>query len=275
MISEQGPGRSLHADETPTEIIQAISMERPDLPPRPPEVNLPTRTRERRQLKLSAALGAVILIVLGVAAYEIASGVGTKPHATAAVAASVPSQTSAVSTPVSPSVSPAGSPTTASISPSPSASSVAVVARTLKPAGVTAVGPDGAAGDDPGTAALVIGGGTSTAWQTEWYATPNFGGLQSGTGLLIDMGHTVTVTSVDVTLGPEAGTDLEVRAGNSSSVSSLSTAAAEYGAGGTVQLKLTAPAQARYVLIWITKLAPDGQGTYQAKVYNITVNGQG
>lgn len=273
MISEQGPARSLHADETPTEIIQAISVEQPRLPPRPPEISLPTRTRERRQLKLSAALGVVILIVLGVAAYEVASGVGNKPHPTAA-AAPAASQTSVATTPVSPSVSPAGSPTTASTSPSPSASSVAVVAQILKPAGVTAVGPGGAAGDAPATADRVIDGGTGPAWQTEWYATPNFGGLQSGTGLLIDMGHTVTVTSVQVTLGSEAGTDLQVRVGDSSAVSSLTTAAAEYGGGGTVQLKLTSPTQARYVLIWITKLAPDGQGTYQAKVYNVTVNGQ-
>jgi hypothetical protein len=274
MISEQGPARSLHSDETPTETFQAIRMEQPSLPPRPPETSVPTRTRERRQLKLAAALGVVILIVLGVAAYEVASGVGSKPHPTAAVAPAA-SQTSVATTPVSPSVSPAGSPTTAtSASPSPSASSVAVVAQVLKPAGVTAVGPGGAAGDDPATADRVIDGGTGAAWQTEWYATPNFGGLQSGTGLLIDMGRTVTITSVQVTLGSEAGTDLEVRVGDSASVSSLSTAAAEYGGGGTVQLKLTAPAQAQYVLIWITKLAPDGQGTYQAKVYNVSVNGQ-
>jgi hypothetical protein len=88
------------------------------------------------------------------------------------------------------------------------------------------------------------------------------------------MGHPVTITSVQVTLGSAAGTDLEVRVGDSASVSSLTTAATESGGGGTVQLKLTAPAQARYVLIWITKLAPDGQGTYQAKVYNISVTGQ-
>jgi hypothetical protein len=57
-------------------------------------------------------------------------------------------------------------------------------------------------------------------------------------------------------------------------VSSLTTVATEAGAGGTVQLKLNSPAQARYVLIWFTQLAPDGAGTYQAKVYNIAVTGQ-
>jgi eukaryotic-like serine/threonine-protein kinase len=279
MISEQGPSRPLHADDTPTEVIQAIGKEQVSLPSRPPEVSLPTRTRERRQLRLSAALALVIVAIIGVSAYEVASGVGHKPHAVAAAGASATSRARVVSRPASP--SPAPSPTTASPSPSPSpsarpspsASPVAVV-QALKPAGVTAVGPGGGTGDDPGSADLVIDGSTSTGWQTDWYDTAAFGGLQTGTGLLVDMGHTVTVSSVQVTLGPAAGNDLEVRVGDSSSVSSLTTVATESGAGGTVQLKLAAPTQARYVLIWFTSLAPDGAGTYQAKVYNITVSGQ-
>jgi len=39
-------------------------------------------------------------------------------------------------------------------------------------------------------------------------------------------------------------------------------------------LSLTSPAQARYLLIWFTKLPPDNRGTYQASVYRITVRGQ-
>jgi hypothetical protein len=278
MISEQGPSRPLHADDTPTEVFQAIEREPAPPAPRPRDTSLPVRTRERRQLRLYGALAVVIFVVLGVAAYEIASGVGGgKPHV-AAAAASTPATSSAVSeagTPsamATPSVSAEPSPVTAS--PSPSAPSVAAVPQPLRPAGATAVGPDGATGDDPGSASLTIDGTTSTGWQTDWYDTPEFGGLQTGTGLLVDMGRTVTISSVQVTLGSQAGNDLEVRVGDSSSDSSLTTVATEAGAGGTVQLKLRAPTQARYVLIWFTKLAPDGMGTYQAKVYNIAVTGQ-
>ena len=46
------------------------------------------------------------------------------------------------------------------------------------------------------------------------------------------------------------------------------------GAGGTVRLSLTTPVQARYLLIWFTLLPPDTSGTYQASVYDITVQGQ-
>jgi hypothetical protein len=276
MISEQGPGRPLHSDETPTEIMQAIRSEQESLPPRLPEI--PPRNRERRQLKLMAGLAIVIVAVIGVAAYEVVSGVGSKPHPAAVAAAtkirtspapkSAPSSASA-----SPSLSPSPSPSQASPSPSPTASPAAVVARALKPAGVTAVGPSSGTGDDPGTADLVIDGSTSTGWQTQWYATPEFGGLKTGTGLLLDMGRTETITSVRVTLGSAAGADLQVRAGDSS-VSGLKTVATEAAAGGTVQLKLASPAHARYVLIWFTKLPPDGSGTYQVEVYNVGVTGQ-
>ena len=45
------------------------------------------------------------------------------------------------------------------------------------------------------------------------------------------------------------------------------------GAGRTVQLQPGAPVHARYVLIWFTQLPPDPAGTYQASVYQITVQG--
>jgi hypothetical protein len=291
MISEQGPSGPLPADDAPdapTEVFQAIREEPPglrsgepelNLPPRPLKASLPVRTRERRQLKLTAMLAVVILAVIGVAAYEVASGVGSNPHVAAAADTSPASQASTASSPASatavpasPSVSPAPSPTTAS--PSPSASSVAAVAQALRPAGVTAVGPGGATGDDPGAATQIFDGSASTAWQTDWYDTAQFGGLQTGTGLLIDMGRTVTVSSVQVALAPDAGNAFQLRVGDSSNVSDLTTVATEAGAGGTVQLKLASPARARYVLIWFTRLAPDGQGTYQAKVYNVSIAGQ-
>lgn len=279
MISEQGPGRPLHADETPTEIMQAIGLEQPSLPqpslpPRLPEI--PTRHRERRQLKLFAGLAVLILAVLGVAGYEVASGVGHKSHPSAAP---TPSHHVVVHSSAPVSASPLGTPSlpaspSPSLSQSPSPSSVAVVAQALKPASAAAVGPGGVAGDDPSTADLTIDASTSTAWQTQWYATPEFGGLKTGTGLLVDMGRTEKITSVLVTLGPESGADLQLRVGDSSSESALKKVAAQAGAGGTVRLKLASPALARYVLIWFTKLPPNGAGTYQVKVYNVRVYGE-
>lgn len=44
-------------------------------------------------------------------------------------------------------------------------------------------------------------------------------------------------------------------------------------AAGLVRLDITTPARGRYVLIWFTKLAPDTSGTYQASVYNVSLEG--
>jgi hypothetical protein len=53
----------------------------------------------------------------------------------------------------------------------------------------------------------------------------------------------------------------------------MSRLAVQSDASGTVQLTLTKPAQARYLLIWLTKLPPDGEGHYTAHIYRITVTG--
>jgi hypothetical protein len=50
--------------------------------------------------------------------------------------------------------------------------------------------------------------------------------------------------------------------------------ASSSGAAGLVHVSLSAPAHARYLLIWFTKLPPDASGTYQVSVYQIRVQGR-
>ncbi len=140
---------------------------------------------------------------------------------------------------------------------------------------MVAFGPAGTAdGDDPQRAALAIAGDPATPWYSDWYTTPDFGRLQAGTGLLLDMGHTVAVTSVRLSLGGAPGASLQLRAGSRPVPAYLPRVASYSGAGGTVQLPLSTPVHVRYLLIWFTKLPPDPAGTYQASVYKITVQGQ-
>ena len=55
----------------------------------------------------------------------------------------------------------------------------------------------------------------ANAWNTQFYLNnPVFGGLKSGTGLLLDMGKSVTLSSVQLTFGPTAGTNLTIEIGN-------------------------------------------------------------
>ena len=88
------------------------------------------------------------------------------------------------------------------------------------------------------------------------------------------MGHTVTISAVRLSLGGHAGATLQLRAGSRPVLADLPTVATSAGAGSSVELTLTSPAHARYLLIWFTKLPPDNTGTYQASIYAISVRGR-
>ena len=165
---------------------------------------------------------------------------------------------------------------TASASSSPSAPPSSAVptrpAVALTVANATAFGPDGTSdGDNPGMASRVLHGGG--AWNSSWYATAEFGHMESGTGILLDMGHAVTVNSVGLVLGTVAGADVQVRIGSTADLDSMPTAASMSNAHGTVQLPLNSPASARYVLIWFTKLPLKPPGKYEVSLYKATVSG--
>ncbi|MGI8448966.1 MAG: discoidin domain-containing protein, partial [Streptosporangiaceae bacterium] len=128
-------------------------------------------------------------------------------------------------------------------------------------------------GDDPQDAHLAIDGLRGTAWHTDWYTTPRFGNLYSGTGLIVDMGRPVTVTAVRVTLGAAAGAHFQIRVGNQPALAGMAPVAQSGGPGGVVRLTLASPVRGRYVLVWLTRLPPDPAGTYKAEIYGIAVKG--
>jgi cytoskeletal protein RodZ len=235
---------------------------------------MPLRTRERRRVRWTGALAVVVLAILGFASYKFISDAG-HPHGTAAAAAASQhsrphgaspgqggqAQSAAASTPSS-------RPSSPSPSPAPAAT------RPLAPAGVAAFGPGGTAdGDDPQSAALALGGDPGRPWHSSWYTTARFGNLKDGTGLLVDMGRAVTVSSVRVRLG-NPGADLELRAGRVPALAGLPRVASSFGAGGTVQFRLARPPHVQYLLLWFTRLPPDNAGTYQATVWKIGVQGR-
>jgi cytoskeletal protein RodZ len=240
-------------------------------PPRPP------RNRERRRVRLTAALAGLVLAILGFASYEFVAGVG-RAHHTAAATSPRPSHV-VTSPPVTapvviPTVLASSAPPSPSVTPTPTPTPTPVPVRTLTPASVAAFGPAGTAdGDNPQTAARALSGDPATPWLSDWYASSDLD-LQAGTGLLVDMGRTVTVTSVRISLGGSPGADFQLRAGASPALSGLPSVASRDDAGGVVNLTLASPVQARYLLIWFTLLPPDTSGTYQASVYDITVQGQ-
>ncbi len=222
----------------------------------------------RRRAGLAAALGVVALGVLGYAAFEF-SGQVTAPRAASEPgshrqAAAKPPATQPPATPAPVATVTVTATPTATVTPRPQA--IAAVSA-------VAFGPHGTAdGDNPQIAARVLTD-PAMGWVSQWYATPAFGDLKQGTGLLLDLGRTVTVTTVTITLGSPPGTALELRLGASPALSALPVVTTATAARDQLSLPLASPAKARYVLLWFTRLPPDGTGTYQLFVHQVAIQG--
>jgi hypothetical protein len=147
-------------------------------------------------------------------------------------------------------------------------------ARLLTVVGAEAFGPRGAPdGDNPGNATLVLSGNAATPWRTRTYTTAHLGGVQEGTGLVLDMGKEVTVSVVTLKLAP-GNAKVTVRVGNTAVPGTFTPMAEATSTGGTVTLTAAKPLRGRYVEIWFSLLPQDSAGTYQEAVYGVKVTGQ-
>jgi serine/threonine protein kinase len=156
--------------------------------------------------------------------------------------------------------------------------------------GVVVLKPANATGFDENTDSTgsAIDGDPSTFWATSWYLNnPVFGGLKQGSGLILDMGRRVRLSSVQVTFGPSPGLSVDIKIGNSNAqdpssdavgqatADGMPTVASATNVGGLQTFRITSNATGRYVLIWFTKLPPwtGHPGKYQEQIYNIVVKG--
>jgi hypothetical protein len=233
--------------------------------------DLPERPTARRRPARAAGLALVailLLAVIGFAAYKVSGTVGAQRLASSPSAA--PAATARAAG-LSSSARPSAAPSVTSVSATPSARSAPTVVpvTAVTPVSATPFGPGGLSdGDNPQDAPLALSGNPATPWHTDWYSTATFAHLKAGTGLLLDLGRTLTITGATIRLGNTPGADFQLRAGTTPA--DLATAASDSGAGGLVRLRLPAPVRARYLLIWFTRLPPDGNGTFEAYVSAVT-----
>jgi eukaryotic-like serine/threonine-protein kinase len=131
-------------------------------------------------------------------------------------------------------------------------------------------------GQETGTEEQAVDGNPSgTAWSSEHYDTPEFGGLKDGVGLTIDAGEPVAAKSMRIrALTP--GYDAEIYEINGSAAGGLSgwgrPVASIRDGGGNETVALPGKA-ARSFLIWITKAPPamDDPGRYQMEISDVQI----
>jgi hypothetical protein len=120
-----------------------------------------------------------------------------------------------------------------------------------------------------------IDGNPSTDWAGQHFNGADFGRLRKGTGIRLDMGKQVGVSSVKLNVGQMAQPGrIQVRVGNTTSPYDAAVAATSTNGVGTFDMKLPQEARGQYVYIWFTRLPMDGS-QYKAHIYEVHVYGRG
>jgi hypothetical protein len=123
--------------------------------------------------------------------------------------------------------------------------------------------------------------GNPAGWQTEQYiGSPYFGNLKPGSGLIVNMGKPVTISSVTIEFGAVPGANVELKEGASDARSvaneqSMATVAARNDVSGSETFTIAKPVTDQYLVVWFTKLPPlaHTHGKYMAQIFNIVIRG--
>ena len=116
--------------------------------------------------------------------------------------------------------------------------------------------PDGSPDTHANTASAATDGNPSTDWYTQIYATPEFGNLKSGLGLVVDAGRSVKLGSLTVHT-PTPGFVAQIRAG-SSAQGPFTDDSTSQTVSSTTTFRLDGKT-AQYYVVWITQLPPGGK----------------
>lgn len=136
--------------------------------------------------------------------------------------------------------------------------------------------PDGSGDENPEDTPLAVDGDPETAWVTQGYFDP-LEDQKPGVGLYLDLGAALPVVGLNLTLvGDDSGLEIRVPTdGGTQAPENLDdwTVVAEFdSAGSELPVILDAPVTGRYVLVWFTRLPPQG-GDFRGGVAEAEVLG--
>lgn len=138
----------------------------------------------------------------------------------------------------------------------------------------------GDAAENSKRASRAVDGDPATSWRTEKYGSATFDGRKPGVGLVLDLGESRTVVSVEVTLD-DAGGSVELRVpakpANSAPMKSIDqwdSMAGSEDAPKTLTLTPAQPVETRYLLVYFTELPDTSASTYRGGIAEVTVTAQ-
>jgi eukaryotic-like serine/threonine-protein kinase len=144
------------------------------------------------------------------------------------------------------------------------------------------VDPNGDGGD-PQDTSPAIDGNPNTGWKPDEYDSADFGGLKPGMGILLDLGSTQKVSTVEVDFA-NAGATVQILYGTSDPGNGSQSKASDNQILNTFQKtpSVTGSSQtpiqlgdvsARYLVVWITQMPQISDGKYQTTVDEVVVRG--
>ncbi len=155
------------------------------------------------------------------------------------------------------------------------------VTRPLQIAAAVSFDPPPGTGDEnPDLVPRAYDGKPGTAWETLRYdGDPALGGLKPGVGIVLELGQVMVVRGVDVTL-PSAGTNLQIRTAPQDAETSPAAGLDDYAvqetltsARNTTRVTFAKPVRTQFVLVWLTRLPPEGSGSYRGLISEVQVLG--
>ncbi|MCO6007295.1 protein kinase family protein [Actinoallomurus purpureus] len=150
---------------------------------------------------------------------------------------------------------------------SPSQSTTKPSATKLDPQKAEAYDPRGRDNTAKQNPEYAIDGKSSTVWKSQHYGDASYGKLQSGLGLLIDLGKTATIDKVKISAPEGSAGTLEVRIGDSGTQSMKKVGT---GTGTGTNTIDAGHAKGKYVLLWYPKLPNFGNWIIQIKDVEVT-----
>jgi hypothetical protein len=135
---------------------------------------------------------------------------------------------------------------------------------------VQALDPEGDGSENSSSAPRAIDSEPGTAWRSERYNSPEFGGIKSGVGLLVALEGDAAVTSV---LLDAPGSDgiVELRTAEGPGLDDSTVVATAPVEGGRVTLTPAKPVTSRYLVLWFTRLPRAESGERRVFVNEIDV----